>query len=204
MRYLIDGYNLMYAGGLLGKRLGPDGFRRVRTRFLNDLADALGPLDAFQTTVVFDAAEATGPYPDETRHKGLTVVYAVDDASADDRIEGLIAGHTAPKGLTVVSSDRRLRQAAARRKARAVPAETFWAELDARKERRSRVVSEPPPPDRPADPELSPAESAFWQQAFADLDQRPETREALNDAHSPMLTDAEIAALEREIEREGD
>ena len=46
MRTLIDGYNLMYALGLLGKRHGPDGFRKVRTRFLNDLAGALGAIAA--------------------------------------------------------------------------------------------------------------------------------------------------------------
>ena len=65
MRLLIDGYNLMYAVGLLGKRLGPDGFRKVRQRFLNDLADALGAVEAHQTTVVFDAAAPPDNVPSE-------------------------------------------------------------------------------------------------------------------------------------------
>src|SRR3954467_12446391 len=104
MRTLIDGYNLMYALGLLGKRLGPDGFRKVRTRFLNDLAAALGAVEAHQTTVVFDAADPPGHLPRESTFKGITVVFAVDDDDADERIERLIAAHSAPKGLTVVSS----------------------------------------------------------------------------------------------------
>ena len=90
MRTLIDGYNLMYALGLLGKRLGPDGFRKVRTRFLNDLAAAMGAVAAHQTTVVFDATDPPGHLPSESTHKGLTVIYAVGDESADDRIERLI------------------------------------------------------------------------------------------------------------------
>ena len=139
MRYLIDGYNVMYAGGLLdGKRLGSDGFRQARTRFLNDLADALGPVDAHQTTVVFDAAAAPEGFANETQHKGLSVVYAVDDENADARIERLIAAHASPRTLAVVSSDHRIRQAATRRKALAVTADDFWVELDARKEGGSR------------------------------------------------------------------
>jgi hypothetical protein len=202
MRLLIDGYNLMYAGGLLGKPLRPDGFRKVRTRFLNDLADALGPVDAHATTVVFDASAAPGGVPSASTHKGLSVVYAVDEASADDRIERLIAGHPRPQALTVVSSDRRVRQAASRRKARSLSADEFWVELDARKARKGRATPlRPPPSERPRASELSPEEAAYWLQEFGDLDQRPETREALgNDL--PMLTDEEIARIEREVERE--
>jgi len=126
MRHLIDGYNLMYALGLPGKRQGPDGFRKLRTRFLNDLAAALGPVAAHQTTVVFDASDPPGHLPRQSLHKGITVVFAVDDENADERIERLIAAHSSPKLLTVVSSDQRIRQAATRRKARAVTAEVFW------------------------------------------------------------------------------
>src|SRR5690348_9788490 len=127
MRLLIDGYNLMYAVGLLGKRFGPDGFRKVRQRFLNDLADALGAVEAHQTTVVFDAAAPPDGFPRETSHKGITVLFAVDDDDADSRIERLIAQHPTPRSLTVVSSDNRLRQAARRRKARVETADEFWS-----------------------------------------------------------------------------
>ncbi|MFO0951867.1 MAG: NYN domain-containing protein [Isosphaeraceae bacterium] len=201
MRILIDGYNLMYAGGLLGKRLGPDGLRKVRHRFLNDLADRLGPLDAPQTTVVFDASQPPDGLPSQTPHKGLTVVYAVNDADADARIETLIARHSHPKGLTVVSSDRRIRQAALRRKARAVTAHDYWNELDARR-RPPRVRSHTEAPSPAAEEKRPfPTETEFWLREFADLDAQPETREALN-PDGLLLTDEEVARLEREIERE--
>ena len=206
MRHLIDGYNVMYAGGLLGKRLGPDRFRKVRNRFLNDLADALGPVESHQTTVVFDASDAPAEFPHETTHKGIAVIYAVDDADADERIEHLILQHSAPKTLTVVSSDRRLRRAAERRKAVAVSAESFWETLDTLRERKQAPKSAPSPPrpDPPRDRAVSAAESAYWLREFGDRDARPETREALGANDNPMLTDAEIAEIEREIDRERD
>lgn len=200
MRYLIDGYNLMFAGGLLGKRLGPDGFRRVRTRFLNDLAHALGPLDSSQTTVVFDASTAHGSLDRSTIHLGISVIYAVDNENADERIEELIAADSAPKSLSVVSTDRRIRQAAGRRKALAVTADDFWVELDARKRRRTREVP-PVHTESPTERTISAEESAYWLREFRDLDASPETRKALN-AEPSYLSDEEIAALEREIERE--
>ncbi len=196
MRTLIDGYNLMYALGLLGQRFGPDGFRKVRHRFLNDLAAALGPIEAAQTTVVFDAANPPAEFPRQASHKGITVIFAVDDESADAQIECLIAQHSAPKTLTVVSSDHRIRQAATRRKARALPAEEFWTHLEARKRHQP---AEPEPPGR--EQKLSPQESDYWLHEFRDLVDAPEIQEALR-SDPGMLTDAEIADLEREIERE--
>src|SRR5437868_15285637 len=110
MRTLIDGYNLMFAAGLMGERLGPDRFRKVRHRFLNNLAATLGPVEAHLTTVVFDANDAPDHVPASTSHKGISVIFAVDHASADERIEDLIAHHSSPKTLTVVSSDHRIQK----------------------------------------------------------------------------------------------
>lgn len=200
MRILIDGYNLMYAMGLLGKRLGPDGLRKVRHRFLTDLADALGAVDAYQTTVVFDASAPPGNAPAETSHKGLTVLFASNEASADDRIERLIAAHTSPKSLTVVSSDQRIRQAAARRKAKALTTDEFWTLLESRK----RGKPDEPPPARETSERtagLSPQEAAYWLNEFRDLAEEPEVKRALSSDPS-LLSDAEIAELEREIARE--
>jgi uncharacterized protein len=200
MRILIDGYNLMHAVGLLGRKFGPDGFRKARHRFLNDLAAALDPVEVHQTTVVFDAAAPPDHVPNETRHKGLTVLFAVDDESADERIEWLIAHHSAPKTLTVVSTDHRLREAASRRRARAVSADAFWTELQGRR----RKPSAPPPPsaeERAREHGLSAQESDFWLAAFADLAEEPETRQAL-EGDRPHITDDDIARIEREVREE--
>ncbi len=200
MRTLIDGYNLMFAGGLIGRRHGPDGLRKVRQRFLNDLAATLGPTEAHLTTVVFDAAPDTAPpdVPSSTRHKGLTVLYAVDVDTADERIEGLIAQHSSPKRLTVVSSDHRIQRAAARRKARVVSADEYWTRMDSRKERKANP---PPIEDHPRSAAPSAGEAAFWLEEFRELADSDEARAAF--ARDPIFpSDEEIARIEREVEDE--
>jgi len=198
MRTLIDGYNLMFAGGLLGRRLGPDGFRKVRHRFLNDLAATLDPVEAHLTTVVFDAKTSPPDVPSSTRHKGLTVLFAVDVETADDRIEALIARHSSPKTLTVVSSDHRIQKAATRRRARVVSADDYWTRMDALKGRRPK----PPEPEEPPRPETTSArEAAYWLEEFRDVAESDEAREAF--ARDPIFpSDEEIARIEREVEEE--
>ena len=195
MRTLIDGYNLMYAGGLLGQKFGPEGFRKARHRFLNDLAASLDTVEAHLTTVVFDAATSPPDVPATARHKGLTILYAVDVESADDRIEDLIARHSSPKTLTVVSSDNRIRRAAQRRKAKVMTADEYWCQMDARKERRPA----PAEPDRPPPPTGD--EAAFWVEEFRELAGSDEARDAF--ARDPIFpSDEEIARIEREVDEE--
>ena len=61
----------------------------------------------------------------------------------------------------------------------------------------------PGPSPRPCDPErqATPAESAFWVETFGDIAEADEIQQALAPNDS-LLTDAEIAEIERQIERE--
>jgi predicted RNA-binding protein with PIN domain len=203
MRWLIDGYNVMHAGGRLGPRLGRSGFRRARLRFLNELAAALPPEETESTTIVFDASVPPGDFHLEERYRGLHILFALGDESADARIERLIAADSTPKALAVVSSDRRIRRAANRRKATVVTAEDYWVRIDAMKECSSHPQQAK---DRPAHPERAivdapPEERAHWQEVFGALDESVEACEEL--ARDPtLLTQEEIAELEREIDRE--
>jgi predicted RNA-binding protein with PIN domain len=202
MRWLIDGYNLMHAQGALPeKEIGREAFRRKRRRFLNELASALGFQRALETTVVFDASCPPQDFGLETSYKGLHLVFALGDENADARIERLIAEHSAPKSLTVVSSDRRVRRAATRRRAVSLSADEFLDQLDEFRTQSQQVKPAQSPPHEPSAP-LSPEESAYWQETFQDLDANPEIAEEVA-GDPPLLTDAEIAQIEREIEREG-
>ena len=201
MRTLIDGYNLMYAGGLLGRKFGPDGFRQVRHRFLNDLAATLDPTEAHLTTVVFDAS---APPPDRasvTHHKGITVLFAVDVDDADTRIEELIAHHSSPKTLTVVSSDHRIMKAALRRRSKVMTADAFWTEMDTRKARKLRPIASPtlePIAKTSAPTEL---EAAYWVAEFADVVESDDARELLE--RDPCFpSDADLARIAREVDAE--
>jgi uncharacterized protein len=202
MKLLIDGYNLMYATGYLGRRVGAEAFRKERRRFLNEIAGALDPAEAQQTTIVFDASPEFHYLPQETNHEGLAVEFAVDDENADARIEWLIAHHATPKSLTVVSSDRRIRQAAHRRRSQVLTSEDFLERLNLRRERRP-TEPEPPPTaeDVAREHGLSASESAYWQSEFRELSNDTLIVSRLR-ANRSMLTDEEIAQIEREVESE--
>jgi uncharacterized protein len=199
MRTLIDGYNVMFAAGLMGRKFSPEAFRKVRHRFLNDLMATLGPVEAHLTTVVFDANDAPDHVPASVRHKGITVLYAVDHDSADEQIEGLIAQHSSPKTLTVVSSDHRIQRAAIRRKAKVLSADEFLTRMDSLKERKR---PSPVPPEEPSRQEVPTVqEAAFWLEEFREVAESEEAREIFRGDPS-FPTDEELARIEREVEEE--
>lgn len=146
---LIDGYNLMHAAGLARRDYGPGELEKCRHRFVRYVVRHLTPGERPRTTIVFDAADAP---PGVARHhviQELEVLFAPRGEDADSLIEELIARHSAPRLVRLVSSDRRLQKAARRRKADFVRSETFIAEL----ERRGPVTDRPARP-APSDPDL--------------------------------------------------
>ena len=58
--YLIDGYNLLYAMGVLGGPVGPHGLEKARLRLLGLLHGSFAE-ESFTVTVVFDAAAGETP-----------------------------------------------------------------------------------------------------------------------------------------------
>jgi predicted RNA-binding protein with PIN domain len=202
MRWIIDGYNVMHAGGLIGPKISREGFRRARRRFLDRLARAFGPEDAILVTVVFDATQPPGDMPVRGRYQGLSVIFSVGDENADARIEELISAHSHPKDLTVVSTDRRIRQAATRRRSRSLTADSFWDRIDRRIDAASSngaTAVEAVEPEGSGEAAVD--ELTFWLKEFGDLDALPEIREVARPLET-LITDAEIRAIEREVASE--
>jgi uncharacterized protein len=200
MRWLIDGYNVMHAAGLLGPKLSREGFRRARRRFLDELADSLPIERDGDVTVVFDASVPPGDFPVSSSYRGIRVVFALGDEDADSRIEYILGQDSSPKGLSVVSSDRRIRQAASRRRARSLTADAFW-DIKGQLRFASAVQHEPQPAiERDTPPNAS--ETAFWLEAFREVENVPGIREVIS-PNAALLTDAEIAEIQRLIDREG-
>jgi predicted RNA-binding protein with PIN domain len=205
MRLLIDGYNLMHAAGRMNRRFGPDGLRRARLRFLNELAMTLGVQRASSTTIVFDASSLPLNQAPESTFKGMTVIYAIDDEDADTRIERLIARDSAPRSLTVVSSDRRLRRAAQRRRATSRSSDDFLDFLESLRSTRrvpKKLESGANDLDRARLERLSPEEVDAWvlefEEPIASLDQ------ATGDS-APSLdwwSDLDLDQVAQEVERE--
>jgi len=160
---LIDGYNLLYATGIVVRGIGPGTLERARLALLNFLAASIEPERIPRTTIVFDAAGRMRERPREVEHRGLKVIFAVGYADADALIEALIRSHSAPKQLTVVSSDRRIQQAARRRRARAVDSEAWYAALVASRQSTQADVAEVP--GRPPVPLLE-EDVDYWLRQF--------------------------------------
>ncbi len=129
---LIDGYNLMHAAGMARQSYGPGDLERCRTLFLKFLLSTLKAAELQRATVVFDAGNS--PYGTQRHSKlaGMTILYSPQNSDADTVIEELIAGHSAPKQVLLVSSDHRLQKAARRRRASFIDSEDFAAKLERR------------------------------------------------------------------------
>lgn len=184
MALLIDGYNLLYASGFLGRRRGPGGLARARSALLNFLSATLSPAQVRRTTVVFDSRQAPVGGVSLATHRGIQVRFAVGFAEADDLIEVLIREDSAPRRLTVVSSDHRLQRAARRRRAVTVDSEDWLARLERRAWRKQNVAEVP---ETPRDRVLSEGEIQAWLKHFgADVDEVTEDSEA---ADKPAETD---------------
>ncbi|MGA2060423.1 MAG: NYN domain-containing protein [Thermoguttaceae bacterium] len=163
MSIIIDGYNLLYMAGILGEGRGPRGLEMSRLALLNFLAESLAPGDIAKTTVVFDAKDAPWGAKNILEHRGITVQFASRWPDADCLIEELIRLDSAPKRLTVVSSDHRLQRAARHRKAKAVDSDVWYNELV--QKRLARRKTESTAPERPAVPLLA-EDVAYWVRQF--------------------------------------
>ena len=131
MFYLIDGYNFVLDSGLSRTLRGPGNLERARSRLLMWLSSRLDETQRARTTVVFDAKRYTVDKKEILDH-GIRVMFAVDHPDADSLIEELIATHSAPKFLTVVSSDQRILAAAHRRHAQAMKSPDWFEQIEHR------------------------------------------------------------------------
>jgi predicted RNA-binding protein with PIN domain len=122
MPILIDGYNLLRAVQKMQEQ--PDLVDADMCAVICEYLRRMGDIG----TIVFDGI---GP-PNKERLMGLhhlQVIFSGRNIEADAIIEQHIHDNTAPKRLIVVSSDRRIRTAAKRRKCIDVPAGDFWMQV---------------------------------------------------------------------------
>ena len=136
MPHLIDGYNLLRLIQKVNEELitlTEAGLCRIISEYLVRVRD--------YGHIFFDGV---GP-PDKTNLSNFTyleVYFSGPNTDADSLIELKIADNTAPKSLVVVSTDRRIKAAAKKRKAISLRSEVFWAAMVTQLERR-RPTPEP-------------------------------------------------------------
>jgi len=170
--YLIDGYNLLHALGMIQRKAGPGGLEAARTRLLDFLAAAFGD-KANRVTVVFDAKLAPHGVAREQTYRALQVQFAPKKKSADDAIEDAIEDATTPKNLVVVSNDTRLQNAARRRGAH------FWSHhdlLDFFEQHAARVNIDDGDGEK-RDGVISPEEAKRWLKEFESIEKDDDLKE---------------------------
>src|SRR5207247_7725085 len=162
--YLIDGYNLLHAMGVLSGPVGPHGLEKARLRLLGLLHGSFAE-ESSAVTVVFDASAAPPGAVAEVEHRGIHVVFALGKQEADDVIERLVRTASAPKSLRVVSDDHRVQRAARRRHCVVMECEAFLVWLNRRRRQQGARAGETPE-EREG---LSAEEARQWLAEFGDV-----------------------------------
>ena len=126
MRVLIDGYNLAHAStwlGLKGQVREPAGLRLMMTQMLAHYA---GRCDD-RMTVVFDGLPADRQRViDLGKRAGIEVLFSGHEGEADALIERMLEVTSGARDTLVVSSDRRVRSAASRHRAKSMTSGEFF------------------------------------------------------------------------------
>jgi hypothetical protein len=131
--FIIDGHNLLHS--IQKEEEGTESISNVQ------LCRILGrylKLISEKGEIVFDG---TGPRDKSgfDNISNLEVLFAGQGTDTDTIIEDKIRANTAPKRLTIVSSDRRLRKAAQARKATAMKSQFFWSNLQKQLSRKKGI-----------------------------------------------------------------
>lgn len=154
MPLLIDGYNLLRVIQRQEAMADLDeaGLVRFLTEYLRRTRD--------RGQIIFDGI---GP-PDKTPLGGFTnieIVFSGSIRDADTIIEEKIQSCSAPRSLSVISSDLRLITAAKRRKAHPIRSELFWDQVC------KQLEKEPPRPEpKEKQQGISRAETQQWLNLF--------------------------------------
>jgi len=160
MPVIIDGHNLLWA------IQNPDEDISVTDVSLCRTLDTYFAITRENAEIIFDGI---GP-PDKS---GFNNVYNIEitfsgrDNDCDSIIEQRILDSTAPAHLTIVSTDRKVRDAASARKAKSVQSDEFWNIVTKRLSKQKR--SGEPAAKRTG---LTEGETELWLKAFG-LDRKP-------------------------------
>src|SRR4051794_1349428 len=118
-RFLIDGYNVLYAIGLPARIVSGD-LHHARARLIALVGERF---KRDQVTIVFDAHQAPPGAPREQMQGGIHVMFA--RGAADALIRDLPPHYPPPRSLSLVTSDRPLQEPPRRREPRVIESVAF-------------------------------------------------------------------------------
>ncbi|MGD1043010.1 MAG: NYN domain-containing protein [Sedimentisphaerales bacterium] len=154
MPVIIDGHNLLWA------IQNPDEDTSITDVAMCQALDIYFGLTHDKAEIVFDGI---GP-PDKTGFNNISnleITFSGRDTDCDTIIEHRILDSTAPAHLTIVSTDRRIRDAASARKATSVQSDEFWTIVTKRLSKQKRTKE--PAAKRAG---LTESETQLWLKTF--------------------------------------
>lgn len=158
---LIDGYNLIRQSERFSEQERRGGLEAGRTALIRALS-TYRAATGDRVTVVFDGDEGVGVVTGARRQEGIAVIFSRPPESADDVIVTQVRRRHGKKAVLVVSSDRKILDAARRNRVAGMRAEAFEAEMTRRIAegfRRKRSG-----PEQEARPDAE--EVAYWEKVF--------------------------------------
>ncbi|RMH00377.1 MAG: hypothetical protein D6706_04070 [Chloroflexi bacterium] len=170
MHYLIDGHNLI--GKLPDISLAD---QDDEIRLILRLKAWVTGARSRKVTVIFDGG-ITGGVAHRLSTRDITVVFAPQGETADDLIIRRLPGLRPAGAYTVVSSDRRILDAARALRIKAMTSEAFIERMGftfTMPEEKKTKPARPHPPDEREEPQLSEAEIAEWMDLFGPEPKRP-------------------------------
>ena len=164
MRYIIDGYNLLFARRRPGRPMRPINIEAARTSLLALLARyKAGSGDSLM--VFFDGSSDASGFLRRQRVHGIEVVFTYPGATADDEIKAHLEGIRGRTGVHVVSSDNSLKRFAKRLGVSVVDSQAFLSHLRKALAREREAPHEEEPKEKYEGP--SPAEREYWLKIFS-------------------------------------
>jgi hypothetical protein len=160
MPTIIDGHNLLWA------IQNPDEDTSISDTAMCQALDTYFTITRDKAEIIFDGI---GP-PDKTGLNNLSnleITFSGRNSDCDSIIEQRILDSTAPSHLTIVSTDRKIRDAAAARKATSIQSDEFWIIVTKKLSKQKR--GKEPAAKRTG---LTESETDLWLRAFG-LDRQP-------------------------------
>ena len=160
MRYLIDGHNLVFAMKNSGDQLEGVPVQHTAQLLCKVLQEYMHRRRE-RAVIYFDG---TGPH-DRRFYNNFTnidVYFSGLEYEADDFIVGDVEADSGPKSLVVVSTDRKVRDAAKRRNATVIESHEFWCDMVEEINKPRRKTIEPGAKRKG----ISPSEVDGWMEVF--------------------------------------
>ena len=159
MPFVIDGNNLIYALREVGIEVDRGGLFRLLSRFIRSRKNLISENTSRKAVMlVFDGPAPYGPLAKQFEDDYIDVKFA-PASTADKMIMEYISTDSAPRLLTVVSTDHEIRAAAKRRRCKSKTSEEFARTL-------LRMLQKPPKRTPTEPPEkrigLTPDQARAW------------------------------------------